>query len=81
MKVRFYGNLGDCIGREVELEVPAGGCTVAELRHRLASAYPALAAQLTRPSLRACVDDTIVGDAHLVGGNRSVEFFPPVSGG
>lgn len=81
LKISFYGSLGDCIGRQAELELPSEGCTVAELRKRLAATYPDAKTEFARPSLRACVDDMIVGEDHRIRSGQSVEFFPPLSGG
>jgi molybdopterin converting factor small subunit len=69
------------IGREVEFEPPQAGCTVAGLRELLARRYPNAAPDLSKPSLRACVGDTIVGEQFPVDGAAKVEFFPPLSGG
>ena len=81
MDILFFGRLGERIGREVSIEPPSGGCTVRELRGLLASLYPDAAAEMTSPSLRACVDDTIVGDEFPIAEGGRVEFFPPLSGG
>lgn len=81
MKVNFYGPLGDSIGRRVELAVPPPGCTVAELRRMIGDRHPHAAEDLARPSVRACVGDTLVSEDCLVAPTDSVEFFPPLSGG
>jgi molybdopterin converting factor small subunit len=81
VNIRFFGKLGETIGRTVTIETAGDGCTVSELRKLLASLHPQAAADLARPSLRACVDDELVGeDFRLVVGGK-VEFFPPLSGG
>jgi len=79
MKIQFYGRLAERFGRHVELDIQ-GGCSVAELRGRLAADFPGLADILGK-SVRACVGDTIVADSHLVRPGETVEFLPPVSGG
>ena len=81
MKIGFFGKLAERIGREVDLDLPADDCSVAALRHRLAQHYPAAAADLASGALRACVDETIVPDSHIVRSGQKVEFFPPLSGG
>ena len=81
MDVIFYGRLADRVGRQVHLAVPAGGCTVAELRRRIAEEHPAIAEDLLGPTVRACVADEIVPETAIVAAEQSVEFFPPVSGG
>jgi len=81
LKIGFYGRLADSIGREAELQVPEGGCTVAQLRRLLAEQHPHAAAELSRPAVRASVGDFIVGEEHVVRPGEQVEFFPPLSGG
>jgi len=80
MRVQFYGKLAGCLGKEVVVELPAA-CSIAEIRERLATAYPDAAQALGSRRVRACVGDTIVPDNHLVQPNETIEFFPPVSGG
>ena len=81
MKIGFFGRLAERIGREVDLDLPADDCSVAALRHHLARHFPAAAADLASGSTRACVDETIVPDSHIVRPGQKVEFFPPLSGG
>lgn len=79
--VRFYGRLGEAIGREAELDPPCIPRDVRELRGYLATTYPAAAAELTSGSVKACVEDRIVPDDHPIEHGAVVEFFPPLSGG
>ena len=80
MRVQFYGKLAGWLGKDVEIELP-GACSIAEIRERLAAAYPDSAEALGCRRVRACVGDTLVPDDHLVQPNDTIEFFPPVSGG
>ena len=80
MTVHFFGKLGDMIGREVEVEAPAG-CTVAELRALLARLHPHAGEELASPSLRAAIGDALVAEDCAVPAGGAVEFFPPLSGG
>ena len=81
MKIHSFGKLGELIGRELDIEAPPGGCTVAELRGLLADRYPHAGQELASVSLRACVDDVIVGEQFPIPPGAAVEFFPPLSGG
>jgi sulfur-carrier protein len=81
MKVQFFGRIGDRIGREVGLDLPPDGCSVADLRSRLALLHPHAKADLMSPSLRACVDETIATEDQIVSEGETVAFFPPLSGG
>ncbi|MEA3029687.1 MAG: sulfur-carrier protein [Sphingomonadales bacterium] len=77
MKILFFGRLGETIGREIHVDLPAEGCTIAELRARLAEAHGALAAD----TVRACIDREIVPETALVLPGHEVAFVPPLSGG
>jgi sulfur-carrier protein len=81
MKVQFFGRMAERMGREVEVDVPEHGCSVADLRRRLAELHPRAEAELLAPTLRACVDDAIAGEDEMVREGRAVAFFPPLSGG
>jgi molybdopterin synthase sulfur carrier subunit len=81
MKILLFGRLAERAGREVEVELPAGGCTVAELRLRLADALPHAAHELARPSIRACIDRELAPETARVRPGQEVAFLPPLSGG
>ena len=80
MKITLYGKLGEVIGREVALDEIAGR-TIGDLRRKLADQHPALAAELSSPRVRACVNDATVGDDHIIEAHDEVALLPPVSGG
>jgi molybdopterin converting factor small subunit len=81
MRINFFGELGERLGRSVELDIPAEVGSVAALRRLLAVRFPDAAASLASPSLRACIGDEIVTEDHDIQGYDLVEFFPPLSGG
>lgn len=78
MKVLFYGRLADAIGREIEVAAPRG-CSVGEVRRRVAASHGAAAAELDRS--RTLIADRLVGDDQPVDEADELEFLPPVSGG
>jgi len=80
MRILFFGKLRDALGDEREV-APGEGETVARLRRRLADACPHAAADLLSPRVRACVDDSVVGEDFILAGHERVEFLPPLSGG
>lgn len=80
MKIRFYGRLGEQLGREVQFDMPAGTETVALLRQALAEQFPAVSSELLGPS-RACIADSFVNEGHRISAMDTVEFLPVVSGG
>ena len=77
LRIRFYGRLADAIAPEIELAT--GGCSIADLRSRIASDHPVVEATLGRS--RACIEDRLAGDEQQVSDRAVVEFLPPVSGG
>ena len=80
MKILFHGRLADVLGREMELPAETG-CSIAELRERIAEHRPSAAGPILSQRIRACIGDTIVAEDHIVAPGEQVEFFPPVSGG
>jgi molybdopterin synthase sulfur carrier subunit len=80
-RVLFFGRPADRLGPGIEVEVPPGGCTVAELRARLIARGEAFAEALDRPDVRASVDVRIVDDSAPVRPGQEVAFFSPFSGG
>ena len=79
--VTLCGRLAEAGGGELGVELPEGGCSVAALRALVAAGRPELAAELGRPGVRLCLDDTIVGEDAWVAPGRRVALFPPLSGG
>ena len=80
MKVLFYGRLADVIGTELEVEA-SPGCSVAELRDRLASEHPEAGDVLRSRRALTCIGDRVVRDDHRLVAGDTIEFLPPVSGG
>jgi molybdopterin converting factor small subunit len=80
LKIKFYGALGEKIGREVELDLPPAINTVAQLRSLLSDQYPAATIELLGRT-RACVAETVVSEEYCLTNRDMVEFFPPLSGG
>ncbi len=80
MRISLFGSLAEAIGREVELPLAEGG-SVADARRGLIERYPAAAATLARPEVRACLGDRIVGEDETVPAGAELAFFPPLSGG
>lgn len=79
-QIRFFGSLADGMGRETKFEIPPEGCTVAELRRRLAERDEASAA-LLKPGIRASADQEMVRDEDRVAPGQEISFFPILSGG
>jgi molybdopterin converting factor small subunit len=80
LKIRFYGQLGEKLGAEIDIAPPPATATIVELRSILADMYPDVAGGLLHRS-RACIADAIVSENQMLAGTETVEFFPPLSGG
>ena len=81
IKILFFGYVADRLGREMEFDLPPGGCSIAELRRALAEREPKAAGALSSDLVRACVDGMIVAEEFSVLRGQEVAFIPPVSGG
>lgn len=80
-RILFFGRVGERLGSEARLELPAEGLTVAEIRRRLADQDEAASDALLRPDVRASVDLVVVGeDARALPG-QEIAFFSIFSGG
>lgn len=80
-KVLFFGRAADRLGRSREVDIPAAGLSVGELRQRLCETDDAARDTLERPDVRASVDRRIVDDAARVAPGQEVAFFSVFSGG
>ncbi len=79
LRVLFFGRVADLIGREVLIEMPAEGCTLADLRRRLADAPGGEI--LLKPGVRASIDKQVVAEDAWVRPGAEVAFFSVFSGG
>ena len=80
-RILFFGSLAERLGRETAVELPAEGCTVAELRCLLAERDQDFAAALGQPGVRASADKELVRDDQRVTPGQEISFFPILSGG
>jgi molybdopterin converting factor small subunit len=80
MKVVLYGKLAAALGGEVDVSLDSG-CTVADLRRALAEAHPGVRDDLLSRTTRACVEDAIVLENHMLRASDQIELLPVVSGG
>jgi molybdopterin synthase catalytic subunit len=80
MRIRVYGGLTEQVGgRELEVEVPPEGVTVAELRAAIASAHPHLAPLLSHVTV--AVDLEVARGDERIPAGAEVALLPPVAGG
>lgn len=72
IEVTFFGRLVDGFGRATRIAIPAGGCSIGDVRRLL---------NLELSSVHAALNDVIATEDDWVRPGAAVEFFPPVSGG
>jgi molybdopterin converting factor small subunit len=75
VRVLFFGRVADQLGRERQVELPAAGCTIAELRRLIAADVLGL------PGIRASIDRQVVGEDAFIRPGAEVAFFSVFSGG
>jgi molybdopterin converting factor subunit 1 len=79
MKVRFFARARELAGADMlNLDLPAGA-TVAELRRRIALAYPQIQSMLARCAI--AVNEEFADDESVLPQDAEVAVLPPVSGG
>ncbi|HWQ87647.1 MoaD/ThiS family protein [Brevundimonas sp.] len=80
-RILYFGRVGERLGAEGQLDLPADGLPVREIRRLLAAQDEVAADALLRPDVRACVDLVIVGENALARPGQEIAFFSLVSGG
>jgi molybdopterin converting factor small subunit len=80
-RLLFFGALGDALGRERDVDLPPGGCSIAALRERLRAGDAAAASAMAGRTILASIDQQIVGDEAIARPGQEIAFFTPLSGG
>lgn len=80
-RILFFGRVGERLGPEGQLDLPAEGSTVREIRQLLAQGDEVAADALLRPDVRASVDLVVVGEDAMARPDQEIAFFSIFSGG
>ena len=80
-RILFFGRVGERLGPEGLLDLPAEGLPIREIRRLLAERYDVAADVLLRPDVRASVDLVVVGEDALARPDQEIAFFSLFSGG
>ncbi len=80
-RILFFGRVGERLGPEGRLDLPAEGLPVREIRRLLAARDEVAADALLRPDVRASVDLVVVGEDALARPDQEIAFFSLFSGG
>ena len=79
VRVLFFARARDLAGTPSQELTLGDGATVADLRHALATAIPALGPVLAR--LHVAINNDYAADGDVIPRGAEVACFPPVSGG
>lgn len=79
--ILFFGRVGERLGQEGHLDLPANGLPVGEIRRLLAERDELAAEALLRPDVRASVDLALVGEDAVARPGQEIAFFSLFSGG
>jgi len=77
--VRLFARARDIVGKDMAMVELPPGATVADLRRRLDSDYPALKSLLGKSAL--AINNEFASDSLLLPPNSEIALLPPVSGG
>ena len=80
-RILFFGRVGERLGPNGCLDLPAEGLPVGEIRRLLAGRDEVAADALLRPDVRASVDLVVVGEEALARPGQEIAFFSLFSGG
>lgn len=81
VRVLFFGRIADVCGRSLEVALPSEGCSLADLKLRIAAQLEANVAALDEPCIRVAVDQAMAGGDPWVTPGQEVAFLSPFSGG
>ena len=80
VRVKLFAVARQRAGQEgVEVELPAAGATVADLRRAILARSPTLADVM--PHMKVAVNNEYASDAAIIPAGAEVALIPPVSGG
>jgi len=81
VRVLFFGSLAEVMGRERLVTISKRGCSLSQLRRRVASLVEGGREVLLRRDVRGSIDHLIVPDTARVRQGCEVAFLPIFSGG
>jgi len=80
-RILFFGRVGERLGAEGQLDLPAAGASMGEIRNLLAARDEVAAAALLRADVRGSLDQVVVRDDVLARPDQEIAFFSIFSGG
>jgi molybdopterin converting factor small subunit len=81
VRVLFFGRIADVCGRSLEISVPSQGCSLGDLKARIAGQVSGGAAACREPGIRGAIDQVMAGGDVWVTPGQDVAFRSAFSGG
>ena len=81
VRVLFFGRVADIFGRAVEVDLPARGCSLADLKARIAAQVEGGQDALGAPGLRVAIDRVMAAGNPWVSPGQELAFLSVFSGG
>jgi molybdopterin converting factor small subunit len=81
VRVLFFGRIADACGRSMTVPIPSEGCSLAELKGRVARQVDGGATTLGHPCVRVAIDQVMAGHDPWVSPGQEVAFLSAFSGG
>mgnify|MGYP001548897997 FL=1 len=80
-RVLFFGRIADVCGRAVTVSIPPDGCTLGDLKARIADTVEGGGGALREPGVRVAIDQVMACDDRWVSPGQEVAFLSAFSGG
>lgn len=81
VRVLFFGRLADVFGGAMSVTIPTGGCSVSDLKARIATQVKGADEALSGLGVRVAIDQHMAGGNPWVSPGQEVAFLPAFSGG
>lgn len=80
-RILFFGRVAEHLGPDRDVDLPTDGCSIAEIRRRLAAQDQIAADALLRADVLASIDQVVADDDAHAHPGQEIAFFSLFSGG
>lgn len=80
-RVLFFGRIADVCGRSITVAIPGDGCSLGDLKTRIADLVEGGGDALRERCVRVAIDQVMAGDDPWVSPGQEVAFLSAFSGG
>ncbi|MDQ0464416.1 molybdopterin synthase sulfur carrier subunit [Caulobacter ginsengisoli] len=81
VRVLFFGPIGDCCGRSLEVALPSAGCPLSQFKLRIVRQVEGATQALGQRGMRVAIDQAMITGDPWVFPGQEVTFLSPFSGG